>query len=142
MKNQLFISFLLIFFFIGLSVVSAADNATILYEDKSIENDAILIENDLLGVVEDNVIETASNDDILANEITVKDGDSIQSAIDKAEAGSTIFVSKGSYYEDLVVSKELSRFFQQQTTQSFQDFTLLSQISTGQEFILMPVAVK
>lgn len=108
MKNQLFISFLLIFFFIGLSVVSAADNATVLYEDKSIENDAILIENDLLCVVEDNVIEAASNDDILASEITVKDGDSIQSAIDKAEAGSTIFVSKGSYYEDLVVSKELS----------------------------------
>ena len=108
MKNKSFIAFLLIFFFIGLGMVSAADNSTAIGEDESFAVDAGLSENNLLGVAEDKVIEAAGNDDILSGEITVNEGDSIQSAIDRAKAGSTILVGRGTYMEDLIVSKELS----------------------------------
>lgn len=42
------------------------------------------------------------------NQIIVNEGDSIQSAIDNASAGSTIIVEKGDYSEDLLVDKEIS----------------------------------
>lgn len=108
MKNKLFLAFLLIFFFVGLGVVCANDNVTLSLEEESLADDAVLMENNLLGIVEDEVIEATSNEDILSSEIIVNEGDSIQSAIDKAEAGSTILVGKGTYREDLVISKELS----------------------------------
>lgn len=108
MKNKLFLAFLLIFFFVGLGAVCANDNVTLSLEEESLADDAVLMENNLLGIVEDEVIEATSNEDILSSEIIVNEGDSIQSAIDKAEAGSTILVGKGTYREDLVISKELS----------------------------------
>ena len=51
-----------------------------------------------------------NNDTLLMEEsqITVRPGDSIQSAIDNATAGSTIIVESGNYSEDLTVDKELS----------------------------------
>lgn len=51
-----------------------------------------------------------NNDTLLMEEsqITVRPGDSIQSAIDNATAGSTIIVESGDYSEDLTVDKELS----------------------------------
>ncbi|MBQ9026343.1 MAG: hypothetical protein IJ104_08235 [Methanobrevibacter sp.] len=50
------------------------------------------------------------NDTVLteSGQIIVNEGESIQSAIDNATAGSTIMVESGEYSEDLVVSKELS----------------------------------
>lgn len=51
-----------------------------------------------------------NNDTVLTsdNQIVVNEGDSIQSAIDNASAGSTIIVEKGDYSEDLLIDKELS----------------------------------
>ena len=50
-----------------------------------------------------------SDDAILtASPVTVSEGSSIQSAIDNADAGSTIIVQNGTYSEDIIVPKSLS----------------------------------
>lgn len=51
-----------------------------------------------------------SNKAILTNnnQVIVSEGSSIQSAIDNATVGSTIIVERGSYSEDIVISKEIS----------------------------------
>lgn len=90
-KNKFFIFFLLFFFFMCLSSVSAIENTTVV-EENILSQD--LIEDTVLG------------DD--PDEIIVNNGNSIQSAIDNAEPGSTIIVESGTYEEDLVVSKALS----------------------------------
>lgn len=70
-----------------------------------------------------------NNDTLLMEEsqITVRPGDSIQSAIDNATAGSTIIVESGDYSEDLVVPKELSIIGQNANLNSkLAGFTILS----------------
>ena len=92
----LFIS--LVIFFVSLSSVSAMDNDAIITNDNT--------------VVEDNPIQLAlgnTDDAILtSSQVTVSEGSSIQSAIDNAEAGSTIIVQNGTYSEDIIVPKALS----------------------------------
>lgn len=74
------------------------------------DNDAIITNDNT--VVEDNPIQLApgnSDDAILtASPVTVSEGSSIQSAIDNADAGSTIIVQNGTYSEDIIVPKSLS----------------------------------
>ena len=96
-SNKILIIFLVIFF-VSLSSVSAMDNDAIITNDNT--------------VVEDNPIQLApgnSDDAILtASPVTVSEGSSIQSAIDNADAGSTIIVQNGTYSEDIIVPKSLS----------------------------------
>ncbi|WP_295112938.1 right-handed parallel beta-helix repeat-containing protein [uncultured Methanobrevibacter sp.] len=95
MKYKLLL-FLLIFVFAA--SVSATDNSTISADGENI-----------LEAVDEISLEVSIDEDILADsQISVRDGDSIQSAIDRASPGSTIVVEKGTYEEDLKVSKELS----------------------------------
>ena len=102
MKYKLFL-FLLIFVFAG--SVSAIDNTTTSSDGEiSIEDDSFA-----LGIGEDISLEVSEDEDILdASQISVREGESIQSAIDKASPGSTITVESGTYGEDVIVSKELS----------------------------------
>ena len=86
MKNKVFVIFLMAAVFMSLTAVSAIENTTVA------EGDASVISPDVLG----------------EGEITVHEGDSIQDAIDSADAGSTIIVEGGTYSEDVIVSKELS----------------------------------
>lgn len=102
MKYKLLL-FLLILVFAG--SVSAIDNTT----DSS--DGEILIDDDgfALGIGEDISLELSEDEDILdASQISVREGESIQSAIDRASPGSTITVESGTYEEDVIVSKELS----------------------------------
>ena len=96
-SNKILILFLVIFF-VSLSSVSAMDNNAIITNDNQ--------------VVEDNPIQLAvSNTDdaiLTGNQVTVSEGSSIQSAIDSADAGSTIIVQNGTYSEDIIVPKALS----------------------------------
>ena len=95
MKYKLLL-FLLIFVFAG--SVYATDNSTISADGENI-----------LEAVDEISLEVSIDEDILADsQISVREGDSIQSAIDRASPGSTIVVEKGTYEEDLKVSKELS----------------------------------
>lgn len=99
-KCRTLIIFLLFLFFIVLNGVSAADNSTV-------QLDAAECENLQSGLTDDVLFEDEG--DILGdNEIIVHEGDSIQSAIDSAKSGDTIIVEKGTYSEDLVISKEIS----------------------------------
>ena len=102
MKYKLLL-FLLILVFAG--SVSAIDNTT----DSS--DGEILIDDDgfALGIGEDISLELSEDEDILdTSQISVREGESIQSAIDRASPGSTITVESGTYEEDVIVSKELS----------------------------------
>lgn len=95
--KRIFVIFLTLLFFTTLSSVSALENGT------DFTNLEISFDDDSIQLPDVNV------EDVLAgSEITVHPGDSIQSAIDAAEEGSTIVVEKGTYIEDLTVSKGLS----------------------------------
>ncbi len=95
--KRIFVIFLTLLFFTTLSSVSALENGT------DFTNLEISFDDDSIQLPDVNV------EDVLADsEITVHPGDSIQSAIDAAEEGSTIVVEKGTYTEDLTVSKGLS----------------------------------
>ena len=95
--KRIFVIFLTLLFFTTLSSVSALENGT------DFTNLEISFDDDSIQLLDVNV------EDVLADsEITVHPGDSIQSAIDAAEEGSTIVVEKGTYTEDLTVSKGLS----------------------------------
>ena len=98
MKNKILGTCFLILFFVSLTSVSAIGNDALLgAENQDVsENDAIPLAVDGEDVPTQN------------GQITVRPGDSIQSAIDNADAGSTIIVESGTYSEDLVVSKGLS----------------------------------
>lgn len=94
-RNKMFFIFVLLFFFICITSVSAMDN-----------NDTLLADS---------------------GQITVRPGDSIQSAIDNATPGSTIIVESGDYSEDLTVDKELSFIGQNANLNSnIAAFTILS----------------
>lgn len=97
-NKKLLMIFLLVFFFIGMGSVSA------------IEGDSITNDSGIPGECEAVSIDIDNGNYILAksNRITVNEGESIQSAIDNADPGSTIIVESGDYPEDLVVCKELS----------------------------------
>lgn len=95
--KRIFVIFLTLLFFTTLSSVSAFENGT------DFTNLEISFDDDSIQLPDVNV------EDVLADsEIMVHPGDSIQSAIDAAEEGSTIVVEKGTYTEDLTVSKGLS----------------------------------
>lgn len=107
-KNKILILFLLTLFFVSLSSVSANVNDTQVNAD---EDNPILnvMGNDISCGDEDTAILSSADDDVLTGEdIIVSEGDSIQKAIDNASAGSTIIVEKGTYSEDLVISKGIS----------------------------------
>lgn len=100
MKYKLLL-FLLIIVFAG--SVSAACNTTISADGE------ILTESDGTEIGEDISLGLSADDDFLNDsQIIVHEGDSIQSAIDRASPGSTITVEKGTYTENLIVPKELS----------------------------------
>ena len=100
-KNKILISAFLLIFFFSLNSVSAMDD---------VDNAVIASDNQVISG-EDNLIQSSLDDDILSgdnNQVVVNNGDSIQSAIDNATAGSTIIVESGIYSEDLVIPKGLS----------------------------------
>ena len=100
-KNKILISAFLLIFFFSLNSVSAMDD---------VDNAVIASDNQVISG-EDNLIQSSLDDDIISgdnNQVVVNNGDSIQSAIDNATAGSTIIVESGIYSEDLVIPKGLS----------------------------------
>ncbi|MBR6024338.1 MAG: hypothetical protein IK044_05150 [Methanobrevibacter sp.] len=101
-KNKILISVFLLIFLFSLNSVSAMDDS---------EN-ILFTSDEQLIVGGDDFFQSPmdDSDEILSSgsPVVVNGGESIQSAIDNAAAGSTIIVESGNYSEDLVIPKELS----------------------------------